>query len=453
MIRSNFAITRLLVLPFGALLLLYLLVVGGGGAWLYLEVRTVETRLRIDELVRAIKPLAEKLENTDALASMQRNEPWLLVAVKTLFDNIPALRSVSVRGAAGGFEIKGTTDTGFASQSTAALPAHSRNTHSYESATQRLHDETDLLFQLSFDLTDEPRLPVRLDFGFDRLLLLERIDDGLSQIKQTVVGFIMLGGSSIILALLITLFAMRTTRRIEGHFQEIYQRASMTETAAALVHDLRNPLTALRVNVKALQVLPKETDEIVEELDRDIVTLNDKLTNFLNLTRRHDVDFASVAIDELVNDAVRLAEPIIDEHGLSVDVKITPGLPKIKVQKAALRDALLNLILNACQSGQEQGSIYVKVQTTDDGLEISVADQGNGIDTQDLPRLFEAFYSTRPDGNGLGLAVVQRVAAAHQGSVRAENRPSGGARIVLTLPLQTKEIPHWWNKLSKNSPA
>ena len=75
-----------------------------------------------------------------------------------------------------------------------------------------------------------------------------------------------------------------------------------------------------------------------------------------------------------------------------------------------------------------------------------------GIDKRHLPHLFEAFYTTREDGNGLGLAIVQRIVVAHQGRVYAENRSGGGANVVLILPLKQKEPPPWWKKLKKTFP-
>ena len=235
----------------------------------------------------------------------------------------------------------------------------------------------------------------------------------------------------LLISLVITIFAMRTTRRLESHFQEIYQRASLTETTAQLVHDLRNPLSALRANVKALIVSPQQTKEIVGELDQDIVTLNDKLSSFLNLTRQSDEAVLPVDVVELIDDAVRLAKPALAKQGLTVETEFASGLSHPKWQKDSLRDALLNIILNAGQSGQQEGAIRITAQTKEGLLEIAVEDRGRGISKKQMPRLFDAFYTTREDGNGLGLAIVRRIVANHQGQVHAENRPGGGAATGL----------------------
>ena len=269
MIRSNFAITRALVVPYGILLALYLAVVGGGGAWLYYQVRAVETRLLVDEILSAIEPVAERLRAGDAIESMRENESWLVAEVERLFVDIPALRHVSVRGPEAGYQMDNDVTGNVSSRTASPLPMDARKAERYHPPDQRLHDETDSLFLVRFDLTPVGSPLITLDFAFDRLMLLARIDEGMVSIKQSILLFGAVGAVSILVAVGITVAAMRITRALEGYFQAIYQRTSLTETAAQLVHDLRNPLAALRANVKALLVSPEQTQEIVEKLDRD----------------------------------------------------------------------------------------------------------------------------------------------------------------------------------------
>ena len=106
MIRSNFAITRVLMLPYGILLTLYLSLVGGAGAWLAYEVRAVETRLLLDEIMAETVPLAESLRARDALAAMQDWDASLVADVTTLFEELPALRNLSVRGPESGYRVE-----------------------------------------------------------------------------------------------------------------------------------------------------------------------------------------------------------------------------------------------------------------------------------------------------------------------------------------------------------
>ena len=450
MIRSRFAITRLIVVPYVALLLLYFLVIGFGGGWLFFNVRAVESRLLIDQLLEDLNPLAERLAKTDSGVFIDSGNASLDDLIRKVFAEHPALRGVFLRDSELGVEMN-VTATGEISNHTAApLSQYRPRTDTDLPAEKRLHAETDPLFLLRFDLISAQERPVQMEFSFDRAALLTRVDKGLAAIMRAIVWFGLAGGVSIFVALVITLIAMRKTQQIESHFQEIYRRAAMTDIASELVHDLRNPLMALRANVRALLLSPDQTREIVNELDRDIISLNDKLSGFLKLTRSHEDTFVSTDIGVLLRDAARIAEPVLAEHGLTLQLDIAENLPMLQLQKVALRDALLNVIINAAQSGQQQGAIEVQVGVKNNAVIIIVQDRGSGIAPEHLPHVFDAFYTTRSEGNGLGLAIVQRIVIAHHGRIHAENREGGGVRIVMLLPLQKQEIPHWWKPLKKN---
>lgn len=452
MIRSNFAITRLVILPYSILLVLYLTVVGGGGTLMYLQVRAVETRLVMDEIGALVEPFAEKLAAVDPVALMEREEPWLLADVEALFADLPELRNMSLRDHSRGFVM----DSAGRRVLTGAMPPLSADaqTGTDVPAAERLHAGSASAFHLRFDLSPAMAPPVRLALAFDRSMLLERIDASLAPLRRTILIFGGVGGASIFIALGITAMAMRATRRIEAHCQELHRRASITQLAAELVHDLRNPLMALRANVKGLLVSPRDRPEIIAEMDRDILAMSHKLNGFLDLTRGHDdTPFEAVDIADLLRDAVRLAEPVLEEHGLAATVDVPARLPAAVVRRHAVRDALVNVIVNAAESGQKGGVIEIEARLRGGALTIAVADRGDGLPEGSLERIFEPFYGLRPRGNGLGLAIVQRIVADHQGTIRAEHRDGGGTRIILTLPLQPEEPPRWWNLSKKTCPT
>lgn len=453
MIRSNFAITRVLMVPYGILVTLYLSVVGGAGAWLTYEVRAVETRLLLEEIMAAIVPLAESLRTRDALAAMRGRDASLVADAEALFAELPALRNFSVRGPESGYRLEPGANGVVSFGAAASLPENALRADAFSSPGRRLHEETDALFLVRFDMSEAAKPLVILDFAFDRSMLLGEVNQALGAIERSILVFSVAGVLSILIALAITVVAMRMTRQLEGYFQEIYHRASLTETAAQLVHDLRNPLAALRANTKALLVSPEQMQEIVGELDRDIVSLNQRLSAFLSLARQRDEGVEPVDVAELIGDALRLAQPVLSRSGLTAEIDIPRDLPRPRWQKASVCDALLNIIINAGQSGQQEGVIRITARSRGGVLEITVEDRGKGIPEQDLPHLFEAFYTTKDGGSGLGLAIVKAVVTAHQGRVSAENRSGGGARILLALPLQRKEPPRWWSRLKKNSRA
>ncbi|UHD18398.1 sensor histidine kinase [Thiocapsa bogorovii] len=269
-------------------------------------------------------------------------------------------------------------------------------------------------------------------------------DGTIGSTKAALLLAFSVGACVILIAFAIARVAVRESRRAEGHVQEIYRRASLTEIAAELVHDLRNPLMALRANAKALLVSPDQVAEIAAELDRDIVALNQKLSGFLDLTRHRDEHYGPADLDALIRDAARLAEPVVRRHGLEIELAIGEGLPRPALQSGAIRDALLNLLVNAAQSGQGSGVIRVEAAAIREGLRIRVEDRGCGIEPDDLAQVFVPFFTTKVDGTGLGLSIVRRIVEAHHGRIRIENRAEGGVRVTLILPLEQPEIPGWW---------
>ncbi len=196
---------------------------------------------------------------------------------------------------------------------------------------------------------------------------------------------------------------------------------------------------------------PQQIPEIVEDMDREIVRLNTNLTAFLDLNRRRDTRFSHLDVGDLIEDVLCLARPVLAEHGLSVETKLAPGLPQPLWHKAEVIDALLNVIVNAAQSGQRDGAIRVTAELDRDVVRIAVEDQGRGIEKRHMPHIFDSFYTTREEGIGLGLAIVHKIVEAHHGHLYAENRPGGGTSIVLELPLQPKEVPVWWKKFKNRS--
>ena len=453
MVRSSFAVTRLVLLPYGALLALYLVVVGGGGAWLYIETRAVQTRLLVDEIISAVEPVTEALGGFGVAGEAGLPDSPMVRRIEGLFAELPALRHVSLRGRSGGLVLRGGADGGVTTRRAAPLPAGAVLQPGLTAPGRRLLEERGPAFVMGFDVAAGTSERLRLGLSFDRAMLLSRIDTALAPIRHAVALFVTVGGGSILVALGITAVAMRTTQRIEAHFQELYRRVALSRLAAELVHDLRNPLMALRANIRAIVASPDQAEVIADEMDRDVVALNDKLSGFLNLTRDRGDPFVPVDVVALLHDAVRLARPALERHGLDARVEAAPRLGVVEAQKGPLRDALVNVIVNAAESGQEDGEVEVAARTERKTLIITVEDRGRGIAEDDQTRLFEPFWTTRAEGNGLGLAIVWRVMAAHDGSVSAENREGGGARVTLTLPLKRQEVPQWWQVLNAGSPT
>jgi two-component system, OmpR family, phosphate regulon sensor histidine kinase PhoR len=216
---------------------------------------------------------------------------------------------------------------------------------------------------------------------------------------------------------------------------------------ANVSHELRTPLTAIRGYVEALadgDTTPEESRRFLEIIARHSERMERLVKDLLRLARldagQETIELVSCdtrgLIDGVVSDLLRDAE----QRRQHVVVTVAPGGERVRVDPAKLHDALRNLIANAINYAPEQTTIHVAATPFDGRVAIAVSDEGPGIPEEDLSRVFERFYrvdksrARDPGGTGLGLAIVRHLVELHGGSVRAENRPEGGARFVLTVP-------------------
>ncbi len=212
-------------------------------------------------------------------------------------------------------------------------------------------------------------------------------------------------------------------------------------------HELRTPLTAIRGYVEALSegdTTPDESRRFLEIIARHADRMERLVKDLLRLARldagQETLELVAcdtrTLIEGVVNDLARTAE----QRGQRIEAAVAPGGEKVRVDPAKLHDALRNLIANAINYAPEQTTIHVAATPVDGRIAIAVSDEGPGIPEQDLSRIFERFYrvdksrARDPGGTGLGLAIVRHLIELHGGSVRAENRPEGGARFVITVP-------------------
>ena len=216
---------------------------------------------------------------------------------------------------------------------------------------------------------------------------------------------------------------------------------------ANVSHELRTPLTAIRGYVEALSdgdASPEESRRFLDIIARHTQRMERLVKDLLRLAR---LDAGQETLELSACDARGLAQavaadlaPAAEARSQRIDVAVAPGAETVRADAAKLHDALRNLVANAITYSPEQASIRIDVGREGARSAISVSDEGPGIPPDDLARVFERFYrvdksrARDPGGTGLGLAIVKHLVELHGGTVRAENRPGGGARFVITLP-------------------
>jgi PAS domain S-box-containing protein len=216
--------------------------------------------------------------------------------------------------------------------------------------------------------------------------------------------------------------------------------ASLGELSAGIAHEFKNSLATISGYAQMIRS-EAESGDVAENASRILEqtrALAHVVTEFLRFARPLDLSYESVAIQPLL--ARVIAE--IQEAAPNVSVSTEGEFQEVSGDEGLLRQALLNLARNAAEAASTQpfsGRVIVRGtvehSTGHDLQRIAIADNGPGIPPEDLPHIFLPFYTTKANGTGLGLAVVQKIVVQHGGAVEARNQPGGGAEFIVWLPL------------------
>ncbi len=216
--------------------------------------------------------------------------------------------------------------------------------------------------------------------------------------------------------------------------------AAWREVARRLAHEVKNPLTPVAMSVETLreawsrrmpdfgEIFDEGTRAISEEVRR-LARIVDEFGRFARLPAP---DPHPVAAEDLLAAALALYPE--DQGGARLERAIEPGLPMVCVDHDQLLQVLHNLVRNGLEAVGGRGTVHVSARRDGDGLAISVSDDGPGIRQEDLPRVFEPYFTTKETGTGLGLAVAQRIVEEHGGRIEVTSRLGKGATFTLRLP-------------------
>jgi signal transduction histidine kinase len=230
------------------------------------------------------------------------------------------------------------------------------------------------------------------------------------------------------------------TRSLQRTLRRISQQeaaAAIGSFAASLAHEVRNPLSAVRLDLERAREEVTGDNRVATLLDRalqQIDRLDATVTGSLRIARSGNVPMTPLDVREPIGAAVAAAQPHFAERGARLDKTLPPDALMVHGNSTALEQLLLNLLLNAAAALPAQGSAAVSARLLDDVIEITVRDDGRGIARDELDRVFDPFYTTREEGTGLGLTIVRRIADAHGAELCIESEPGLGTTVRLSLP-------------------
>jgi len=238
---------------------------------------------------------------------------------------------------------------------------------------------------------------------------------------------------------LVTLRDTATRAQIEDQIDVTAKLAALGRLTSGVAHELKNPLNAMVLQLELLKSKLSEQSEKVgphlEILSTEIRRLDRVVKTFLDFTRPVELHLVPTDVEGLVRDVFLLAEPQALENKVWLVFERQGELPTINVDRDLMKQALLNLVLNGCQAMPTGGRLKVKPQADSRYVNLEVSDQGVGIPPEARPKIFSLFYTTKPNGSGVGLAMAFRVLQLHNGFINFSSEVGHGTTFRASIPI------------------
>ena len=239
---------------------------------------------------------------------------------------------------------------------------------------------------------------------------------------------------------LVTLRDLDSLESINTQLQVSERLSSLGRITAGVAHEVKNPLNSMRLWLENLkEALPPDADDsalqAVHVLDNEIDRLDAVVKRFLDFSRPMEVRLEPTQLANLLREVLEVAAPQLEKAHVQVAQLLPIGVPEVFVDRALLKQAILNLVLNAVDAMPNGGQLQLTLSRRGDNAEITVGDTGKGIPLEHRQKVFQLFFTTRPGGSGIGLASTFRIVQLHNGSIDFTSEVGRGTTFRIELPL------------------
>lgn len=233
-------------------------------------------------------------------------------------------------------------------------------------------------------------------------------------------------------------------RVMEENLRRTEQLTVVGKLASGMAHEVRNPLNAISMLTQRLNREFKPMDgqdkynEMIQTILSEVNRINNLMEEFLRFARKRKPDRRETNIVELINRTLELISMEAKERSITIETDYEDvGL--VKVDSEQIKQAILNILLNALDAIDKDGKISVVLRKSDENIMIEIADTGSGIPEEVLPRIFDLYYTTKDKGTGLGLSIVQKIVNEHDGWITVESKLGEGTKFRIYLPKEGKD--------------
>ncbi|HEX7787112.1 MAG TPA: ATP-binding protein [Methylomirabilota bacterium] len=238
-----------------------------------------------------------------------------------------------------------------------------------------------------------------------------------------------------------------TLTRLQAAQEELVEAermATVGRLSLKVAHEVRNPIAAIELNAELLGEMVHgrvsedgtEATALVSAIRDQVVALDALTEEYLAFARFPRPQFEEDSVNDMVVALAEFVRPLASRQQVAVKVDTDPTVPPMEIDRTLLRQAVLNLVKNGLEAVSQGGALTLTTRHVDDTVEIAIADTGPGIAPEVGRRLFEQFFTTKPQGTGLGLGISRQIVEEHGGKIRWSSTPGEGAVFIMSLPVR-----------------
>jgi two-component system, sporulation sensor kinase E len=238
------------------------------------------------------------------------------------------------------------------------------------------------------------------------------------------------------------------SRRTAQEAIESERLNALTLLAAGVAHEIGNPLNSLHIHLQLMERKVQELDhnakaELQQSIDvarSEVRRLDSIVTQFLRAIRPSQPRLHTENVNAIVEEAVRFFTPEIQDRDMVVEQELRADLPLLQLVRGQMKQALYNVIKNSLEAMKRHGTLRIRTDLDDTHVMVSFVDTGGGMSAENLGRVFEPYFTTKPSGTGLGLLIVRRIVREHGGELFIESSQDKGLTLTIRLPYIEKRI-------------